>query len=148
MSKKFELTTETKLFLGRTLYRIRALIAFRGVEAGELGGWVEKEENLSQEDDAWVYGDARVYGNAWVYGNAEVTKPTHLFQIGTIGSRGGFTTFVRSKTKHILVACGCFRGTIAEFEARVKEVHAGTKHEKTYLAAIELAKLQIEDVEV
>ena len=142
MSKKFELTTETKTLFGRTLYRIRALIAFSCVKAGELGGWVEKEENLSQEGNAWVCGNARVFGDA------RVTKHTHLFQIGAIGSRGGFTTFVRSKAKNILVDCGCFRGTIAVFEARVKEVHAGTNHEKTYLAAIELAKMQMEDVEV
>ena len=166
MCKKFELTSETKIFFGRTLYRIRALIAFGNVESGELGGWVEKEANLSQEGNAWVYGDAQVSGNAcvygdarvygdawvsgnvWVSGNAWVSKPTHLFQIGAIGSRDDFTTFVRSETKNILVACGCFRGTIAEFEAQVKEVHTGTKHEKTYLAAIELAKLQMEDVEV
>ena len=172
MPKKYEFTNETKTFLGRSLYRIRALIAFGDVEAGELGGWIEKEENLAQEGNTWVYGnacvfgnarvygnariygnalvygDARVYDNACVYGNALVCKSTHLLQIGAIGSRNGFTTFARSKDKQILVACGCFRGTIDEFEAQVKKVHAGTKHEKTYLAAIKLAKLQIDDTEV
>ena len=104
--------------------------------------------------DARVYGNAevcdnaRVYGNARVCDNAWVCKSTHLLQIGAIGSRDGFTTFARSKDKQILVACGCSRGTIDEFEAQVKKVHAGTKHEKTYLAAIKLAKLQIDDTEV
>jgi hypothetical protein len=38
MNKKFEFTGETKVILGRhTLHRIRALISFGKVEAGELG---------------------------------------------------------------------------------------------------------------
>ena len=71
--KKFELTTEfiTNAF-GKKLFRIKALVEFGDVKAGELGGYVEKEENVSQDGNAWVYGDARVYGNAWVHGNAKV----------------------------------------------------------------------------
>ena len=77
--KKYELTSETRDFLGRTLYRIKALVSFGDVRAGDLGGWVEGEQNLGQDGNAWVYGNAmvsgnaRVYGNAWVYGNAEVS---------------------------------------------------------------------------
>ncbi|MCH5202734.1 MAG: hypothetical protein J1F17_05960 [Oscillospiraceae bacterium] len=71
--KKYELTTNTKTFLGRTLYQIKALVDFGDVKAGDLGGYIEKEGNLSQEGNAWVYGDARVYGNARVFGDARVT---------------------------------------------------------------------------
>ena len=48
--KKFELTSEfiTNIF-GTKLFRIKALIEFGNVKAGELGGFVEKEENLSQD---------------------------------------------------------------------------------------------------
>lgn len=62
----------------KKLFRIKALISFGNVRAGDVGGYIEKEENLSQYGNAWVYGDARVYGNARVsgdarvYGNAEV----------------------------------------------------------------------------
>ena len=71
--KKFELTTEfITNFLGTKLFRIKALVEFGKVEKGELGGFVEKEENLDHDGDAWVSGDAMVYGNARVYGNAEV----------------------------------------------------------------------------
>ena len=69
---KYELTTETKVVLGRTLHRIRALVAFGNVDAGELGGWVETEGNLAQSGNAWVYDDAEVYGNARVSGCAKV----------------------------------------------------------------------------
>ncbi|PWL51357.1 MAG: hypothetical protein DBY38_15055 [Clostridium cadaveris] len=160
--KKYELTSEYIEVFGRKLFRIKALIAFGSIEVGELGGYVETENNLSQSDNAWVsdnamvygdawvsgnamvYGDAWVYGNAMVYGDADITKETHLITIGAIGSRNDFTTFFRSKTKEILVRCGCFRGNIKEFETAVLDEHKGTKHEKTYKIAIALAKVQIE----
>ncbi len=71
---KYEFAGEEKSFLGITLKRIRAIrdIEKYGVKAGDVGGWIEKEENLSQSGNAWVYGDAQVYGDAWVYGNAQV----------------------------------------------------------------------------
>ena len=63
--KKFELTTETKInIFGKKLFRIKALISFGPISAGEKGGWVEKEENLSQSGNAWVFGNAEVYDNA------------------------------------------------------------------------------------
>ena len=71
--KKFELTTESITNeAGKKLFRIKALIDFGDVKAGELGGYVEKEGNVSQDDNAWVSGDAEVFGNAKVYGDAEV----------------------------------------------------------------------------
>src|SRR5260363_4874 len=73
MSKKYELLKEDCIeHDGRTLYRIRALRDFEYVGTGQLGGYIEKEENLSHEGEAWVYGNARVYDNAWVFGNARV----------------------------------------------------------------------------
>ena len=84
--KKFELTTEfITNALGKKLFRIKALVEFGDVKAGELGGYVEKEENVSQDGNAWVYGDARVYGdtkvfgNAWVYGDAWVHGNAKVF---------------------------------------------------------------------
>ena len=96
--KKFELTAEfvTNIF-GKKLFRIKALVAFGVVEKGELGGFIEKEDNLSHSGDAWVYGDAQVsgnaqvsgkarvsgdaqvYGNAWVYGNAHVYGDAQVY---------------------------------------------------------------------
>ena len=46
--KKFELTTESITNeAGKKLFRIKALIDFGDVKAGELGGYVEKEGNVS-----------------------------------------------------------------------------------------------------
>ena len=84
--KKFELTNEfIANRFGTKLFRIRALVEFGNVEAGELGGYVEKESNLGHDDNAWVYGDAqvsgdaRVYGNAWVYGDAQVSGDARVY---------------------------------------------------------------------
>lgn len=142
--KKYELTTECKEFLERKLYRIKALTSFSDVKEGDLGGWIEKEENLSQEGNAWVYGDARVYGNARVCDNAEIKKRTHLLKIGSIGSRNDVTTFFRTKDKEIFVKCGCFSGTIDDFEKQVQKVHADDKHGRVYALAIAMAREQIE----
>ena len=77
--KKFELTNEFVVnSFGIKLFRIQSLVAFGCIKAGEQGGYVEKDENLSQIGDSWVsgnaqvYGDAKVYGDAWVSGNAKV----------------------------------------------------------------------------
>jgi hypothetical protein len=42
------------------------------VKAGDIGGFIESEKNLSLTGDAWVYGNARVYGDAQVRGDARV----------------------------------------------------------------------------
>ena len=82
--KKYEFTGETKVVAGVTLHRIRALVDIRlsaalTVKAGELGGWIEKEENLGQADKAWVFGEAQVFGKAWVFGEAQVFGEAWVF---------------------------------------------------------------------
>ena len=152
--KKYEFTGETKeirlLFRTATLHRIRATVAFGIVEVGDLGGWIEKEENLSHEGKAWVCGDAEVWGNAEVcgdakvWGNAEVFSASHVLVIGAIGSRNDFTTFYRDKDNEITVKCGCFLGKIDRFLEKVTQTHGDSKYALVYRAAVEVAKLQID----
>ena len=88
---KYELTDNTRMFCGHTLHQIRYLRDIGdSIKAGDLGGWIEKEENLSQYGDAQVCGDAfvcgsaevfdnaSVYGNALVYGDAKVCGQAFL----------------------------------------------------------------------
>ena len=83
--KKYELTTETIQFAGRTLHRIKALRDIGSVKAGKFGGWIENEKNLSQDDNAWIYSEAmvfdnaKVFGNARVFGNAKIHGNAHIF---------------------------------------------------------------------
>lgn len=81
--------------------------------------------------------------SARVTGKALVMNSADYITIGAIGSRNDTTTFYRGADGKIYVSCGCFNGSIDDFTAKVKAVHAGTKHERTYLLAIELAKAQI-----
>ena len=133
--KKYELTDETIKVTRRTLYRIRALIDFGGVKAGQLGGYIEKEENLAQDGNAWVSGDARVCGDAYIESDED-----YLCFKG-FGSENRNTTIFRTKNNGVYVRCGCFYGTLSEFEAKVKETHGSSKYAREYLACIAAAKI-------
>ena len=85
MSKKYKLTDETINLNGATLYRIEALKDFGEIKKGDKGGFIESENNLAHEGDAWVsdnahvYGDACVFNNAHVYGNAFVSGYAQVY---------------------------------------------------------------------
>lgn len=70
MDKKYKLTDEMKEYNGKFLYRIEALRNFSNVKAGDLGGWVEGEHNLSHEGDCWVYDEAMVLDNVRIEDSA------------------------------------------------------------------------------
>lgn len=71
--KKYELITNDWVMTDRTkLFRIRALRAFGNIKAGDLGGYIEKESNLSQEGECWAYDKSFIFGNATVKDNAVV----------------------------------------------------------------------------
>ena len=72
MSKKYKLTDETIKLNGATLYRIEALKDFGEIKKGDKGGFIESENNLAHEGNAWVSDNARVYGDACVFDNAQV----------------------------------------------------------------------------
>lgn len=149
MNKKYELTDETLEWNVRTLHRIRALVDFGDVKAGELGGWIEKEENLSHNGDAWVYDNAWVYGNALVfsdarvYSDAEIFKTSDYFTSGPIGSRGDTITFFRCKDGKIRATTGCFCGDLDQLEAAVRRTHENNNYAKAYMWIIAAAKAQI-----
>ena len=128
--KKYELTNETKTLAdGTVLHRIRALrdIPRHGVKAGDLGGLVEEENNLSQDGDACVsddarvsgdaciFGDACVYGDAYISGNAKVSASSDYMVIKNTWSSLRWFTYTSSNKKW---AVGCFYGTGEELVAK------------------------------
>ena len=159
--KKFELTSEfaTNIF-GTKLFQIKALVEFGNIKAGELGGYIEKEENLDQDGNAWVCGDAKVYGNAKVYGdaevygNAEVCGDAEVYGNAKVcgdadyayargfGSEYRTTTFFRLRNGDVGVCCGCFYGTLQEFRDKVRATHKETKKAKEYLMLADLMELR------
>lgn len=99
MDKKYELLKDDYIKnMGKTLYKIKALKDFGNIEAGELGGYIQSENNLSHEGNCWVYdnakvyedakicenakvfGDAEVFGDAKVYGNVEVCGEAWVYE--------------------------------------------------------------------
>ena len=69
----------------------------------------------------------------------KLEKDTDIFIAGPLGSRSGYTTFFHTD-KGIFVRCGCFRGTLEEFTAKVKETHNDNEHARSYLAIAEFVK--------
>lgn len=87
MTQKFNFITELFGMLGSNkgspkyhlipseedkLFRVQALQSFSDVKAGEIGGLVSGEKNLSHNGTCWVYDDARVTGKAKVTGSAQI----------------------------------------------------------------------------
>ena len=109
MSKKFEMTDGFIEYGARKLHRIKALKDFGHVKAGDIGGYIEKESNLSHDGNAWindnakvcgdarvcgdaiindnaeVCGNARVYGDAWICGNAKVSGDAKVYNADVCG---------------------------------------------------------------
>lgn len=77
---KYKIRTDiSKQIFGSTLYRIEALRDFCQVRKGDLGGWIEKEDNLSQRGTCWVFDDAMVFQNAKVTGKALVCDNANVY---------------------------------------------------------------------
>ena len=141
MEKKYELLKNDCIEVdGRKLYRIRALKDFVDVKKGDLGGYIEKKENLSYAFNAWVCGDAKVCGNAKVGGDANITSNDDYCCFSCFGSENRTTTAYKEKDGHVEIICGCFQGTIGEFAARVEETHGDNKFGREYKAIIEVIK--------
>ena len=206
MEKHFELTDETIEVAGNTLHRIRCTRDCKWAKTGDLGGFIEKEDNLSGDawvaGNAWVSGTARVSGNAWVYDNAQVSGNARVSgnawvydnarvsgnawvsgtarvsgnawvydnaqvsgnawvsgdaqvcgdaRIDCIKAHCGFDVFgscgrhthayITAENK-IEITCGCFRGSIEEFEAKVRKTHGDNQYAHEYLAIIYLIKIK------
>ena len=141
MEKKYILTDNHIFDLGIKMFQIKCTKAFGSIKEGELGGFIEKEANLSQDGDAWVYGDARVYGDADIDSNDKHCG------FDCFGSQNRHTHAYMTRRGEVEVTCGCFtcgcfRGTFDAFVRKVEETHAGTVYEKQYKAIAKLIKIK------
>ena len=66
----YQMTEMTCDFYGRKLHQIKALkdLPKFGVLSGDLGGWIEKESNLPQNSEAWIFPRAKVCGLSVMHG--------------------------------------------------------------------------------
>ena len=66
--KKFELTSETKInIFGKKLFRIKALISFGNVEAGETGGWGRKRRKYKSVRQCKGVRQCRLHNYSWIW---------------------------------------------------------------------------------
>jgi len=82
---KYELSDHYIKNKNGILRRIRALIDFKNVSAGDLGGYVESYDNLSQEGDCWIYHDAMVYNKARITENARISDNALIYDMAIVG---------------------------------------------------------------
>lgn len=128
--EKYELLIDDTIdVFGVTLFRIKALISFGNVEKGALGGYVEKEDNLSHYGNAWVYGNARVYGDSEVYDNADyIVFKNHW-------SSRRFFTYTKSNK---MWKVGCFYGTGQELIKKAyRDSETSGKNYEAYVKFVE-----------
>ena len=138
VQKHFELTSESKVdSFGGTLFRVKLTIDCKWGKAGDLGGWVQKDENI--QGFAWVSGnsqisgDAQISGNAWVYGDAWGTSPLQI--------QGSRHTLTECKKGFLQIGCKCytFEEWELHFEAIGKAEGYSEKQIQEYKLYIDLA---------
>ena len=154
---KYKLTDETITYSGRTLHRIEALKDFGDVKAGDKGGYIEREDNLSQIGRCWVSGNAevsgnaRAYGNAKVFGNARVSGDAEVSGDASVSgaadyivfknwwSSGRYFTWTKSNN---MWKVGCFYGTGKELidKAYNDSATSGREYERIVKYVEEICK--------
>jgi len=89
-----------------------------------------------------VEGDQLVKGSQIVRGNQTVRGYPVYKIVGMkhIGSRNNLTQILYTKHDEITIRCGCFFGTIDEFERRVKQEHKDNIYYHEYMALITYAR--------
>ena len=88
------------------------------------------------------FGAVCSFGEECSYENGAV-KNGHYVAVDRIDSENRKAYFYIDENGNMFVRAGCWFSDMAAFKERVKEVHAGTIHEKIYLAACDLAELML-----
>ena len=85
---KYRLNRDIDIRVGeKKLYVIQALRDFGDVEEGDLGGFIESEDNLSHEGNCWVYHSAMVYDKARVNRDAKIKDQAHVRDYATVSDK-------------------------------------------------------------
>ena len=89
-----------------------------------------------------IFGEGCIFGERCSFENGAVKNGRYV-AVDRIGSENRKAYFYIDENGNMFVRAGCWFSDMAAFKERVKKVHAGTIHEKTYLAACELAELML-----
>lgn len=83
-TRKYDLLVESRIVDGRVLHRIRAARDFYDVKKGDLGGFIEREDNLSHDNNCWVYDEACIFDNAVVSENAHIRDHSKVYDYAQV----------------------------------------------------------------
>jgi len=87
MKKKYRMEKDEEF----GMYRVIALRNFGDVKEGDIGGYVETEDNLSHTGNCWIYddaimrhesrmtGNAKLHNTAVMYNNSSITDDAEMF---------------------------------------------------------------------
>ena len=89
-----------------------------------------------------IFGEGCIFGERCSYENGTVKNGRYV-AVDRIGSENRKAYFYIDDNGNMFVRAGCWFSDMTAFKERVKKVHAGTIHEKTYLAACDLAELML-----
>jgi len=107
MERYFKLTEETIVNeAGRKLRQIECIRDFKFAHAGELGGFIEKEENLGGE--AWVDEGAQVWGEAKVINGSVLRDNARVY--GRSKVRNGSVIYDEARVYDYALVDACFVG--------------------------------------
>ncbi|HAA9887992.1 TPA_asm: hypothetical protein GIM83_01730 [Listeria monocytogenes] len=107
---KYVFTGEERVESGVSLRRIMATRTFGLVWEGQIGGWIERESNLSHEGNSWVGFGATVSGRARVQDDAQVLDEAQVLDYAQI--RG--SSLVKGKASISDKACVGGRSIVAD----------------------------------
>lgn len=140
------------------LYRIQR------ISDGLIGGYIEKEENLSHEGECWVYDNAivannaivhenaKVYGFAKIFDDAQILGDARILSNASIGREIKLDSssylcvepiddneFLTIIPRQNYISTGFWRGSIEKFIKQELFPYEDTKYEKDCIRAIKYA---------
>ena len=121
--------------------------------------YTEKDlEGFERDDLGWLicpsgdytqiksFGERCRFGEVCSFEGGRVSGGRYM-AVDRIGSEKRKTYFFADRDGNIFVRAGCWFSDLSAFKERVRDVHAGTRHEKEYLAACGLAELMLMEEE-
>ena len=114
--KKYEILIDeenTIEFEGHTLHRIKALRDFGDIKIGDLGGYVENENNLSHEGNCWIYDDAKAMDYSVISDNSRMYNNSKMYDYSIM--HGNSTMYEDSEMHDEEVLYGKLASKVDEF---------------------------------
>lgn len=86
------------------------------------------------------FGKSCSFGESCSFENGKIANYPYFIRVNNIGSRND-GCYIYNFEDGISVRSGCYFGTEKEFIQQVEKTHKGTRYEKQYKMALELAKI-------